>query len=151
MIPNQVPNPSPISKEDPSAISVWQFPCGYQKTIQGPQPPGPAGVGLSLLIRTILREILRGSQSLNNFQGIKYSAFLGQLNWSIQVVIKHPLCPIHIPLWEFSHKAQFSSWPDLYWPNSDNTDGLLAFQDQPCSFSHILSTFHHLGTLSPAN
>ncbi|MBW0509217.1 hypothetical protein O181_048932 [Austropuccinia psidii MF-1] len=38
---------------------VWQFPGSYQKTIQGPQPPGPAGVGLSILIRTILREILR--------------------------------------------------------------------------------------------
>ncbi|MBW0508640.1 hypothetical protein O181_048355 [Austropuccinia psidii MF-1] len=33
-----------------------QFPGGYQKTIKGPQPPGLAGVGLSFLIRTILRE-----------------------------------------------------------------------------------------------
>ncbi|MBW0529752.1 hypothetical protein O181_069467 [Austropuccinia psidii MF-1] len=45
------------------SYSVWQFPGGYQKTIQGPQPPGPAGVGLSILTRTILREILRGNQS----------------------------------------------------------------------------------------
>ncbi|MBW0466744.1 hypothetical protein O181_006459 [Austropuccinia psidii MF-1] len=27
------------------SYSVWQFPGGYQKTIQGPQPPGPEGVG----------------------------------------------------------------------------------------------------------
>ncbi|MBW0580843.1 hypothetical protein O181_120558 [Austropuccinia psidii MF-1] len=27
--------------------SVWKFPGGYQKTIQGSQPSGPAGVGLS--------------------------------------------------------------------------------------------------------
>ncbi|MBW0463460.1 hypothetical protein O181_003175 [Austropuccinia psidii MF-1] len=47
MIPNQVPNPSPILKEDLSAIPAWQFPGSYQKTIQGSQPPGPAGVGLS--------------------------------------------------------------------------------------------------------
>ncbi|MBW0466414.1 hypothetical protein O181_006129 [Austropuccinia psidii MF-1] len=47
MIPNLVPNLSPISKEDLSAISVWQFHGGYQKTIQGSRPPGPAGVGLS--------------------------------------------------------------------------------------------------------
>ncbi|MBW0538007.1 hypothetical protein O181_077722 [Austropuccinia psidii MF-1] len=30
-----------------SSYSVWQFPGGYQKTIQGPQPPCPAEVGLS--------------------------------------------------------------------------------------------------------
>ncbi|MBW0541813.1 hypothetical protein O181_081528 [Austropuccinia psidii MF-1] len=28
------------------SYSVWQLPGGYQKTIQAPQPPGPAGVGL---------------------------------------------------------------------------------------------------------
>ncbi|MBW0476280.1 hypothetical protein O181_015995 [Austropuccinia psidii MF-1] len=44
------------------SYSIWKFPGGYQKTIQGPQPPGPAGVGLSILIRTTLREILRGYQ-----------------------------------------------------------------------------------------
>ncbi|MBW0573411.1 hypothetical protein O181_113126 [Austropuccinia psidii MF-1] len=66
-IPNEVPNPSPILKEHLSALSVWQFPGGYQKTIQGPQPPGPAGVGLSILIRTILREIIRGYQLFQSF------------------------------------------------------------------------------------
>ncbi|MBW0505819.1 hypothetical protein O181_045534 [Austropuccinia psidii MF-1] len=50
-------------KEDVFSYSVRQFPGGYQKTFQGPQPPGPAGVGLSILIRTIPREILRGYQS----------------------------------------------------------------------------------------
>ncbi|MBW0537154.1 hypothetical protein O181_076869 [Austropuccinia psidii MF-1] len=45
------------------SYSIWQFPGGYQKTIQGPQPPGNAGVGLSILTRTILREILRGKQT----------------------------------------------------------------------------------------
>ncbi|MBW0594252.1 hypothetical protein O181_133967 [Austropuccinia psidii MF-1] len=49
------------------SYSVWQFPGGYQQTIQGPQPPGPAGVGLSILTRTILREIIRGNQSFQSF------------------------------------------------------------------------------------
>ncbi|MBW0555330.1 hypothetical protein O181_095045 [Austropuccinia psidii MF-1] len=47
MVTYSGPNPSPILKEDLSAISAWQFPGSYQKTIQGSQPPGPAGVGLS--------------------------------------------------------------------------------------------------------
>ncbi|MBW0485644.1 hypothetical protein O181_025359 [Austropuccinia psidii MF-1] len=37
------------------SYSVWRFPGGYQKTIQGPQPPGPAGVGLSILIQDYSR------------------------------------------------------------------------------------------------
>ncbi|MBW0507701.1 hypothetical protein O181_047416 [Austropuccinia psidii MF-1] len=49
------------------SYSVWQFPGGYQRTIGGPQPPGPAGIGLSILIRTILMEILRGYNSFKLF------------------------------------------------------------------------------------
>ncbi|MBW0460522.1 hypothetical protein O181_000237 [Austropuccinia psidii MF-1] len=60
-------NSSPKSitnfKGGPFSYSVWQFPGSYQKTIQGPQPPGPAGVGFSILMRTILRAILRCNQS----------------------------------------------------------------------------------------
>ncbi|MBW0514354.1 hypothetical protein O181_054069 [Austropuccinia psidii MF-1] len=48
------------------SYSVWKFPGGYQKTIQGPQSPGTAGVGLSILIRVIPREILRGYQLLQS-------------------------------------------------------------------------------------
>ncbi|MBW0502228.1 hypothetical protein O181_041943 [Austropuccinia psidii MF-1] len=44
------------------SYSVWQLPGGYQKTIQGPQLPGPSGVGLSILTRTTLRENCRGNQ-----------------------------------------------------------------------------------------
>ncbi|MBW0573998.1 hypothetical protein O181_113713 [Austropuccinia psidii MF-1] len=50
-------------EEGHSSYPVWKFPGGYQETIQGPQPPGPAGVGLSILTKTILRAILRGNQS----------------------------------------------------------------------------------------
>ncbi|MBW0467550.1 hypothetical protein O181_007265 [Austropuccinia psidii MF-1] len=76
-----------IFKEGLFSYSVWQFPGGYQKTIQGPQPPVPADFGLSF---TQFSDVIN---FFNNCQGIKYSAFLGQLNWSIQVVIKHPVCP----------------------------------------------------------
>ncbi|MBW0557445.1 hypothetical protein O181_097160, partial [Austropuccinia psidii MF-1] len=56
------------------SYSVWQLPGGYQKTIKGPQTPSPAGVGFSILIRTILREILRSYQlfeSLSRYQVLR--------------------------------------------------------------------------------
>ncbi|MBW0545124.1 hypothetical protein O181_084839 [Austropuccinia psidii MF-1] len=49
------------------SYSVLKFPGGYQKTIQEPQPPGPGGVGLSILIRTFLRKFLRVYHSLKSF------------------------------------------------------------------------------------
>ncbi|MBW0537501.1 hypothetical protein O181_077216 [Austropuccinia psidii MF-1] len=58
-------------KEDFFSYSVWQFPSGYQKTIRRPQPPGPAGVGLSILIRTILRAVIRGYQSFSRNQVLR--------------------------------------------------------------------------------
>ncbi|MBW0552568.1 hypothetical protein O181_092283 [Austropuccinia psidii MF-1] len=71
-------------KEDVFSYSVWQFPGGYQKTIQGPQPPGPARVGLSILIRTILRAILRGYQSSQSFSRNK----VPRIPWTTQLVHK---------------------------------------------------------------
>ncbi|MBW0583104.1 hypothetical protein O181_122819 [Austropuccinia psidii MF-1] len=93
-------------KEDVFSYSVWQFPGGYQKTIQVPHPPRPAGVGLSFPIRTILREILRGNQSLQSFS--RYHIF--SIPWTTQlvhgVVIKHHVWPW--PNWANS-VPQFSS------------------------------------------
>ncbi|MBW0522412.1 hypothetical protein O181_062127 [Austropuccinia psidii MF-1] len=40
------------------SYSVWKFPGCYQKTIWGPQQPGPAGIALSILITTISGAIL---------------------------------------------------------------------------------------------
>ncbi|MBW0556382.1 hypothetical protein O181_096097 [Austropuccinia psidii MF-1] len=62
VIPNQAPKFITNLEGGHFSYSVWKFPGGYQKTIQGPQPPGPAGVGLSILTRTIPRAILRGNQ-----------------------------------------------------------------------------------------
>ncbi|MBW0498393.1 hypothetical protein O181_038108 [Austropuccinia psidii MF-1] len=63
VIPNQVLKSITTFERGIFSYSVWQLPGSYQKTIQGPQPPGPAGVGLSILTRTILREILKINQS----------------------------------------------------------------------------------------
>ncbi|MBW0505226.1 hypothetical protein O181_044941 [Austropuccinia psidii MF-1] len=47
-------NPMSISKED-----FLTHQSGNQETIQGSQPPGPAGVGLEISFRIIPRAILR--------------------------------------------------------------------------------------------
>ncbi|MBW0491548.1 hypothetical protein O181_031263 [Austropuccinia psidii MF-1] len=60
--PKSSPQSITIFKGGLFSCSVWKFPGGYQKTICGPLPPGLAGVGLSILIRTILGEILRGNK-----------------------------------------------------------------------------------------
>ncbi|MBW0588194.1 hypothetical protein O181_127909, partial [Austropuccinia psidii MF-1] len=65
-----------------SSYSVWKFPGSYQKTFREPQPPGPAEVGLSILIRTILRAILRG---YNSFQSLKRHQALS-IPWTTQLV-----------------------------------------------------------------
>ncbi|MBW0510189.1 hypothetical protein O181_049904 [Austropuccinia psidii MF-1] len=92
----------------------------YKETIPGPQPPGSAGVGLEILSGLFLgpfSEVIHHSMS---FQGRRYF----NTPWTSQVVHKGsnqsclyvlgPIGPIHIPLWEFNHKVQFSRWPELY-------------------------------------
>ncbi|MBW0473977.1 hypothetical protein O181_013692 [Austropuccinia psidii MF-1] len=68
--------------ENFSTQLFWLFPGGYQKTIQRPQPPGPAGVGLSILIRNISRTILRGRQSFQSFS--RHQVF--RIPWTTQLV-----------------------------------------------------------------
>ncbi|MBW0497450.1 hypothetical protein O181_037165 [Austropuccinia psidii MF-1] len=115
---------------------------GYQKTIQGPQPPGPAGAGLEIisgLFKGPLSEVIHHSIS---FQGRKYF----NTPWTTQLVhtgrnqlylyVLGPFGPIHIPLWEFNHTVQFSRWPELYWRNSDNTASDSPSRISPLAF-HI--------------
>ncbi|MBW0541109.1 hypothetical protein O181_080824 [Austropuccinia psidii MF-1] len=102
------------------SYSVWKLPGGYQKTIQGPQPPGPAGVGFSILIRTILGEILRGNQS---FQSLSRNQVFS-IPWTTQLVhtgSKQASCMALAQLGQFSPTVKLSRWPELYRPNSDNT------------------------------
>ncbi|MBW0478488.1 hypothetical protein O181_018203 [Austropuccinia psidii MF-1] len=89
------------------------IPGSYQKTIQGPQPPGPAVVGLLFHFRIIQRVILRGYQSFNHSsrqQALQYS--LGNSIdpyrlYSSNLYGVGPKGPIHIPMWEFSHTVKF--------------------------------------------
>ncbi|MBW0512572.1 hypothetical protein O181_052287 [Austropuccinia psidii MF-1] len=86
---------------------------GYQKTIQGPQPPAPAGVGLAIfsaLFQGLFSEVIHHSIS---FQGRKYfnTTCTTQLvhtgSNQLYLYVLGPIGPIHIPLWEFNHTVQF--------------------------------------------
>ncbi|MBW0581374.1 hypothetical protein O181_121089 [Austropuccinia psidii MF-1] len=109
----------PIQNKTFQSFSL-SIPDGYQKTICGPQPPGPAGVGLLFHFRIIQGVISRGHQSFNQFlrnQALQYS-----FDYSIGPYRLYfsnlyglgPFGPIHIPLWELCHIVQFARWPDLY-------------------------------------
>ncbi|MBW0579090.1 hypothetical protein O181_118805 [Austropuccinia psidii MF-1] len=149
-------NPSSILKEDSSAHQCgnpWRLSEDHFRT----PTTWPCRSWVDNSSRIIPRAILRGYSSFNQLSRkkvLKYSldnSIDPYRQQSINLYVLGPIGPIHIPLWEFNHTVQFSRWPEPYWPNSDNTDGLFTFQDQPLIFSHILATFHHLGTFSPAN
>ncbi|MBW0566146.1 hypothetical protein O181_105861 [Austropuccinia psidii MF-1] len=113
-IPNQGPKiKSPFRRRSLQLISL-EIHGSYQKTIQGPQPPGPAGVGIAVisgLFQGPLSEVIHHSISS---QCTKYF----NTPWKTQLVhtgsnqlylyVLGPMRPIHIPLWEFNHTVQFS-------------------------------------------
>ncbi|MBW0504222.1 hypothetical protein O181_043937 [Austropuccinia psidii MF-1] len=100
MIPNQGPKiQRPFQRR-----TLWLIRLaihgGYQKTIQGPQPPGLEGVGLA-----IISGLFQGpSQMLFIIQSVVKAAstsiLLGQLNWSIQAAINYT-CMNLAPLGQF--------------------------------------------------
>ncbi|MBW0520173.1 hypothetical protein O181_059888 [Austropuccinia psidii MF-1] len=142
IIPNQGPKiQHPFRRRTLQLISL-AFHGGYQRTIQGPQSPGPAGVGLAVQFRIIQKgTFLRGITSFQSVvKAASTSASLGKFNWSIQVILMYPVWPWpnwvnSFPLWQFSPTVQFPRWLELYFPNSDNTAG-----DSPSRIS--LSAFH---------
>ncbi|MBW0583599.1 hypothetical protein O181_123314 [Austropuccinia psidii MF-1] len=120
MIPNQAPKIHHQFQRRTLQLISLVIHGGYQKTIAGPQPPGPAGVGLSILsglFQGPFSEVMHNSISC---QGSKYS----NTPWTAQLVhtgsnqsylyVLGPLAPIHIPLWEFNTTVQFSRLPELY-------------------------------------
>ncbi|MBW0546679.1 hypothetical protein O181_086394 [Austropuccinia psidii MF-1] len=124
MIPNQgIQNPSPISKEDSSAHqsgNPWWLSEDHFRT----STTRPCRSWVDNFSRIIPRAILRGYSSLNQLsrqQVLQYSLDNSIDAYRQQSINLYILRPIHIPLWEFNHTAQFSRWPELYWPNSDNT------------------------------
>ncbi|MBW0578813.1 hypothetical protein O181_118528 [Austropuccinia psidii MF-1] len=118
-------NPTPISKEDSLTHQSVN-----QKTIQGPQPPGPAGVGLAISFRIIPRAF-SGVIQLSRHSSIQYSLDNSIGPYRRQSSNLYVLCPIG-PIQ--SHNS-FSRWPELYWPNSENKA-----DDTPSRIS--LSVFH---------
>ncbi|MBW0488551.1 hypothetical protein O181_028266 [Austropuccinia psidii MF-1] len=117
MIPNQGHKiQHPFQRRTLQLISL-AIQGGYQKTIEGPQPPGSTGVGLEItsgLFQGACSEVIHIKSV---FKAASTSILLGQLNWSIQTAINYTcisLGPIHLPLWQLNHTVQFSRWPKLY-------------------------------------
>ncbi|MBW0546277.1 hypothetical protein O181_085992 [Austropuccinia psidii MF-1] len=114
---------------------------GYQKTIQGSQPPGPAGVGLEVQFRITQRAISQGYYiPLISCQGRKYSS----IPWTIQLVHTgntQVSCMALAQLCQLSLTVQFLRWPELYWPNSDNTASDSPFSISPSAFHIYLPPF----------
>ncbi|MBW0480300.1 hypothetical protein O181_020015 [Austropuccinia psidii MF-1] len=109
MIPNQVPNPSPILKEDLSAIQSGNSSAAIRRPFKDPNHLALQELGCHFLSGLSKGQFSEVINLFNHFQGIKYSAFLQQLNWSIQVVIKIPV------------------WP---WPNCANSYSTVGLQSQ---------------------
>ncbi|MBW0579179.1 hypothetical protein O181_118894 [Austropuccinia psidii MF-1] len=109
---------------------------GYQNIIQGSQPPGPAAVGLAVQFRITQRAISQGYYIISiSCQGRKYSS----IPWTIQLVHTgndQVSCMSLAQLGQLSPTVQFSRWPELYWPNSDNKAGDSPFRISPSAF-HI--------------
>ncbi|MBW0508430.1 hypothetical protein O181_048145 [Austropuccinia psidii MF-1] len=63
LIPNQVPNPSPILKKDLSAIQSGNSLVATRRPFEDPNHLALQRLGYHFLLRTILREILRGYKS----------------------------------------------------------------------------------------
>ncbi|MBW0543072.1 hypothetical protein O181_082787 [Austropuccinia psidii MF-1] len=91
-----------------------------QKTIQGSQSPGPAGLRCQFHSGSFqgrFSEVIHSFNQLSTHQVFQYSLdnSIGPYRQhSINLSLLGPIGPIHIPLWEFSHTVQISRGPDLY-------------------------------------
>ncbi|MBW0508940.1 hypothetical protein O181_048655 [Austropuccinia psidii MF-1] len=82
VIPDQVPNPSPISKKDFSAIQSGNSLAATRIPFKDPNHLALHGLGCHFLIRTILRAILRGDQSFKSLS--MHQVF--SIPWTTQLV-----------------------------------------------------------------
>ncbi|MBW0509899.1 hypothetical protein O181_049614 [Austropuccinia psidii MF-1] len=103
VIPNQVTNPSPISKKEFSDIQSGNSLEATRRPLMDPSPLALQELGYHFSSGQLQGQFPEVIQLFNNCQGIKYSAFLGQLTWSIQTVIKHPVWPW--PNWAISYST----------------------------------------------
>ncbi|MBW0475197.1 hypothetical protein O181_014912 [Austropuccinia psidii MF-1] len=149
-------NSMPTLKEDSSAHqsgNPWPLSEDYSRT----PTTWPWRSWVGNYFRIIPRAILRGHLSFNQLS--RQKVLQSSLDNSIGPYRKQSIMPV-------------CPWPN--WANSYSTVGiqshssilkmtrtvlaqfrqyswLLNFQDQTLSFSHILATFHHMGTFSPVN
>ncbi|MBW0508088.1 hypothetical protein O181_047803 [Austropuccinia psidii MF-1] len=72
MIPNQGPKIHHQFQRRTLQLISLAIHGGYQKTISGPQPPGPAGVGLAILSGLFQGPLSEGIHHSISFQGSKY-------------------------------------------------------------------------------
>ncbi|MBW0511950.1 hypothetical protein O181_051665 [Austropuccinia psidii MF-1] len=119
-------NPRPILKEDflthQSGNPWWQSEDHSRIRITW-----PCRSWLGHSYRIIPRALLRRYTSFQSVvKASSISILLGQLNWFIQAAINQPVCTW--PNWANSYStvgiqshSSNSRWPELYWPDSDNT------------------------------
>ncbi|MBW0486169.1 hypothetical protein O181_025884 [Austropuccinia psidii MF-1] len=82
VIPNQVPSPSPILKQDSSAIQYGNSLVATRRSLEDPNHLALQRLGCHFLIRTILRAILRGYQSFQSLS--RHQVF--KIPWSTKLV-----------------------------------------------------------------
>ncbi|MBW0587427.1 hypothetical protein O181_127142 [Austropuccinia psidii MF-1] len=93
MLQIQVATPSPISKEDFSAIQSGNSLTATRRPFKEPNHLALQELGCQFSSGLLQGQFSEVINHFNHFQGIKYSTSLGKLNWSIQEVIKHPVWP----------------------------------------------------------
>ncbi|MBW0497572.1 hypothetical protein O181_037287 [Austropuccinia psidii MF-1] len=106
MIPNQGPKIHHQFQRRTLQLIRLAIHGGYQKTVPGPQPPGPQELGWQFFQDYSKGHSKRLFTIQSVFKAESTSILLGQLNWSIQAAINQPVC----------------SWPN--WANSYSTVGI---------------------------
>ncbi|MBW0488145.1 hypothetical protein O181_027860 [Austropuccinia psidii MF-1] len=140
-VPNQGPKIQPPFRRRTFQLISLAIHGGNQNIIQGPQPPDSAGVGLEISLRIIPRafsEVIPSFNKLSRNQVFQYSLdnSIGPYrNQSINLYVLGPIGPIYSSTVGIQSHSSISRWPELYWPNSNNTAS-----DPPSMLS--LSVFH---------
>ncbi|MBW0512257.1 hypothetical protein O181_051972 [Austropuccinia psidii MF-1] len=154
VVPNQVPNPSPFLKEAFSAIQSDNSLAATRRSFKDPNHLALQRLGCHFLIRTILRAIHRGYQffqSLSGHQVLKTSCTTQLVHTGSNQASCMALALLVPFIFHCGNPLAQINYQDF-----QNFIGLIKTiqpHDSPSriSFSHILTTFHHLGTFSPVH
>ncbi|MBW0501239.1 hypothetical protein O181_040954 [Austropuccinia psidii MF-1] len=129
MIPNQGPKIHHQFQRRTLQLISLEIHGSYQKTISGPQPPGPLGVGLAILPGLFQGPFLEVIHHSISCKGRKYF----NTPWKtplVHTVSNQASCMALAQMGQLIFHCgnlitqfQFSRWPELYLPNSDNTAG----------------------------